>query len=703
MKNKAFKKATSGQNPKFIKSIATAAGLAFAVYLLYSQLFIGFLQFGYKSIDTGDGASYVGILDVQKNKEETSSVFRINEDELLFTIKVTQKQPKYLLFNVNYMDSDATTVRILFKNNDVEVAQDEYTFSQGSSYYKIPKVGIFDELELLVTNKNTITLGINGISTLSTVGMDKQGVLLSLVCFIIVLMGRKILKLRTVKYMGKNVISTFEEFLNFIRVIKIEFATLVCIAILGYGFFCTNFTLSLDEELFWMIKDGSPWVGYGRFGNYFLDKYLTFDSSVMPFVTDILAVSILFISSLLYAFSFYKENKSTEKRNFQYTIFGGLFLTFPFVNGDFMAISVYNLWVSIGYLLTALAVIISRGLKATNRKNEIVLAAIFLTSAISIYQSFISVFIVMFLLLEFQKNLSTTRRILIKDWINAVLIVAMATGIYLILNSLAQKLIIPAYGYLNMLIGWDKGLGVVEILLKTTQGIKDIYLGTYGSSGRILTISVAIFAIFVTTELFLLSTVRRKTIALCISILMFIGPFITVLALGNMLPARSLIGLPLLLGGIWLVLLTNLNSRTLKKVLTLMGAVLLFFQIQFLNALFYGDFLRYQGDVFMGRQIIQQIESQGINYRKYPIVFLGSHKLDSTKLISNINSGGRSFFDDSSQAYRMTYFLRTLGFQVLIPSESDSKKAFNLQPKEIWPQSGSIALEQNIIIIKLSE
>jgi hypothetical protein len=176
-----------------------------------------------------------------------------------------------------------------------------------------------------------------------------------------------------------------------------------------------------------------------------------------------------------------------------------------------------------------------------------------------------------------------------------------------------------------------------------------------------------------------------------------------VIALGNMLPARSLIGLPLLLGGFWLILLTNLNSRIVKNFLTLIGSALLFFQIQYLNALFYGDYLRYQADIFMGRQIIQQIEAQGINYHKYPIVFLGQNKFDSTKLISNVNSGGRSFFDDSSQPYRMTYFLRTLGFQALLPSESDSKKALNLQPKEIWPQPGSIALEQNVIIVKLSE
>jgi hypothetical protein len=169
-----------------------------------------------------------------------------------------------------------------------------------------------------------------------------------------------------------------------------------------------------------------------------------------------------------------------------------------------------------------------------------------------------------------------------------------------------------------------------------------------------------------------------------------------------MLPARSLNGLPLLLGGIWLIILNNLKANFMKKVVFFIATILLFFQIQFLNGLFYGDYLRYQADIFMGRQIIFQIESQGFDYRNNPIVFLGQYKRDTTKLISDTNSGGRSFFDHSSQAYRITYFLRTLGFQVLLPSETESKKGLALQPSETWPHPGSIIKEEDIIIVRLS-
>ena len=105
----------------------------------------------------------------------------------------------------------------------------------------------------------------------------------------------------------------------------------------------------------------------------------------------------------------------------------------------------------------------------------------------------------------------------------------------------------------------------------------------------------------------------------------------------------------------------------------------------------------------MGRQLIHQIETQGINYRQHPIVFLGQHKFDSTKLISKINSGGRSFFDDSSQSYRMTYFLKTLGYQVILPSEAETAKALVLEPIKIWPEPGSVVFKEDLIIVKLSD
>lgn len=682
--------------------ILKATGLALATYILFAQFFIGFVQLDYKSVDTGDGASFSEILESQKNKEPNSYIFKINENELLANLNIESQKPKYLLFSINYLDADSAKVLVSFKKNTLEIAQDRYTITQGENYYKIPKIGSFDEIEIYMKDNFTITLGMNGISTFSRLGMHKQGILLSLCVLLTFLLGRILLRKKSVKNFFSKSQSNIFHFSDFCRNIKREILILVGITLLGYGFFITNFTLSIDEELFWMIKDGSPWVGYGRFGNYFLDKYLTFGSSVMPFVTDALAVVMLFVSALIFAFLFYREQDEKQKSNGKYTIFAGLFLTFPFVNGDFMAFSVYNLWVAIGYFLTALSILFLRSLRESEKILEITFAIFSLAAALSIYQSFISVFLVMFLMLELQKAISSSKGIVFREWMNSGLIMFFALITYFLMNALAQKFITPAYGYIGSLVGWNRDSTYWDVISRVSSGIIEIYLGTYGSSGRILAASVALFLIFILKEILYKHGYLQKIKVLLISMFFLAAPFVTAIALGSMLPARSLSGLPLLLGGIWLIVLTNIKDLSLKRLTIASGAFLLFFQIQYLNALFYGDFLRYQSDISMGRQIIHQIEVNGYDYRRYPIVFLGQHKFDSSKLISEINSGGRSFFDDASQAYRMTYFLRTLGFNVLMPSGVESSKALSQQLDEIWPQPGSVVFRENIIIVKLS-
>jgi hypothetical protein len=694
---------SSFQESNFLRSVIVLLGFPIAVYLLYVQLFIGFIQFGYQSSDTGDGLTYSEILEEQKEKAVSATIFKVSERDLLGTININNKTPRYLAFNVNYMDADEVSILISFKANELEIAQDQFTFTQGISYYKIPDVGTFDKLEFIILNKQTLAMGMNGISTLSALGMNKFGLSLGFLTFFLIILGRVVLRNSSAKDFAMKLMEVKYNFQDFVKTFKSEFLLLVCVGILGYGFLCVNFTLSIDEELFWMIKDGSAWVGYGRFGNYFLDKYFTFDSSVMPFFTDVLAVVILILASLMFSFSFFRENKEKSEKTFKFTIFGGLFLTFPFVNGDFMAFSVYNLWISIGYLLTALAVFFSREFQNSGKKLEIIFAILLLSSAISIYQSFISVFAVIFIILEIQKLISGPKYLPLSRWIIAGITVSASTVIYLVLNTLAQRLITPAYGYLNTLIGWNREMSAFQVLNKVIDAIAGIYLGTYGSSGRILTISVGIFLVFIFCVSINEKSMRQRVGLVFLALLLIIAPFLTVIALGSMLPARSLNGLSLMLGGIWLLILQNVSGTVFKKISITTAAFLLFFQIQFLNSLFYGDYLRYQEDIFMGRQIIHQIETQGIDYRRYPIVFVGQHQFDSTKLISKINSGGRSFFDDSSQPYRMTYFLKTLGYQVILPTEAEKAKALEIELTTIWPEFGSIVFNEDIIIIKLSE
>jgi hypothetical protein len=183
--------------------------------------------------------------------------------------------------------------------------------------------------------------------------------------------------------------------------------------------------------------------------------------------------------------------------------------------------------------------------------------------------------------------------------------------------------------------------------------------------------------------------------------LLVLSPFALTFALGGPLPARSLVALPLYLGAIWWMILRDFRY---SNFLTVIPIVLLIFQLQWLNILFYGDNLRYAQDENLGRSIVHRLETQGINYREYPIVFVGSHLFDSNEMISEINSGGRSFFDDASQVYRMSFFLQTLGYSVILPTVSETSKAIEVSKQmNSWPESNSIRIEQGVIVVKFAD
>jgi hypothetical protein len=124
--------------------------------------------------------------------------------------------------------------------------------------------------------------------------------------------------------------------------------------------------------------------------------------------------------------------------------------------------------------------------------------------------------------------------------------------------------------------------------------------------------------------------------------------------------------------------------------------------------MFYGDYLRYENDIFIGHQIMLSLEENKIDYRKKPIIFVGRRKSDSSKIISNINCGGMSFFEDpfrdKNQMYRITFFLKSLGYDVLNASYEEMEIGRNNADKmNNWPLDGSVKEIDSLILVKLSE
>ena len=688
----------------WLKSVTSVIALGLFTYILYLQVFVGFVNFGLVDKFSGDGASFDQVLSYQVAAGRVgpnSTIFSIQQDDSIASISIGQELPKFLAFNLNYLSTDDIKLKISFQSKGSEVAQDYFTVVQGIKHYKVPNVGSFDTLLITSQNQGLTKMGMNGISALTQLGMNKLALGISLFISLLYVLAVYWKRVMSLTYWANSLQDSIESFKRFVVANRFGLSGLIFIAISGYGFFVTNFTLSIDEELFWMIKDGAPWVGYGRFGNYFLDKYLTIDSSVVPYFTDFFAVAILLLSAVIFLYSWAREQNDIKVKTTHFVIAGGLFLTFPFVNADFMAFSIYNLWLSLGYVFTAVSVILTRSHHRKIISINSLIVVLFLSAAISIYHSFISVYLVILAILELRKVLDKESRPFFSQWLPPIFFLTAATCFYFVMNFFAQRTITAGYGYIGMLVGWNEETNPLITLRGTLDSIVDIYLGKYGTSGRILTILTALFlARIVVASLGSSSLIGALRIYLSSALLIF-APFSVVLLLGNMLPARSLVGLPLFLSGSWLIITTKIEKSHFQNFFATIGFTLIIFQLQYLNMVFYGDYLRYQNDLNLGRSIVAQIEAEGFDYKVFPIVFIGERDIDATKLISTINSGGKSFFDDSSQSYRMTYFLRTIGYPILLPTPDEIQQANSNPPINTWPKKGSLIFDGSVIKIKL--
>jgi hypothetical protein len=689
-----------------LQSVASTLALGLFTYTLFLQVFVGFVNFGLVDKSSGDGASFDQVLSYQTAEGRVgpnSTIFSIKQDDLIASIPIGQELPKFLTFNINYLSTDDMKLKISFQSNASEVAQDYLTVVQGIQHYKVPNVGSFDSLMITSQNQGLTKMGMNGVSALTQLGVNRLALGVSVFISLLYVLAVYWKRVKRQGYWEDSILDSVENFKRFVVANRNGLRGLTFISIAGYGFFVTNFTLSIDEELFWMIKDGAPWVGYGRFGNYFLDRYLTIDSSVVPYFTDFFAVVILLFSAAIFLYSWAREQNEIKVKTAHFVIAGGLFLTFPFVNADFMAFSIYNLWLSLGYVLTAVSVILTRSYHKKIISINSFAVVIFLTAAISIYQSFISVYLIILTILELRKVLEKESRPFFSHWLPPAFFLITATCLYFVLNFFAQRTITAGYGYLGMLVGWNEETNPLITLRGTLDSIVRIYLGSYGTSGRILTILVALFLARI-----LVASIESRSLIAALrvyrsSALVIFAPFSIVLLLGNMLPARSLVGLPLFLSGAWLIITTRIEKSHFQNFFAMIGFILLIFQLQYINMVFYGDYLRYQNDLELGRNIVAQIESEGFDYKVFPIVFIGERDIDTTKLISTINSGGRSFFDDSSQSYRMTYFLRTIGYPILLPTPEEIQQANANPPSNSWPKKDSIIFDGSVIKIKLSD
>jgi hypothetical protein len=167
---------------------------------------------------------------------------------------------------------------------------------------------------------------------------------------------------------------------------------------------------------------------------------------------------------------------------------------------------------------------------------------------------------------------------------------------------------------------------------------------------------------------------------------------------------------------VWLILINSFAVHTKNKSniwfkivrfsIASCALLIVVWQIQLINMLFYGNHLRYELDKQMAHKIAYDVmEKPGFSTGK-PIVFINNYAWQPNKNILVGDVVGHSFFAWGEQTNaRGTFLLNTLGYNfntspIIAVKYKDSKEVSEMPN---WPLQGSVKEFEDAIVIKLAK
>ena len=126
----------------------------------------------------------------------------------------------------------------------------------------------------------------------------------------------------------------------------------------------------------------------------------------------------------------------------------------------------------------------------------------------------------------------------------------------------------------------------------------------------------------------------------------------------------------------------------------------------------YTDSVRYESDVRTAYALMEDLNELGEKAHVYPIVFIGKRPAELNNSCVVGETIGSSFFEQDAEVEprgfystrRMIHFMHVLGGDYHRGDETHALKAAEYSKHmEIWPKEGSIVLQDECIIVKLSD
>ena len=498
-----------------------------------------------------------------------------------------------------------------------------------------------------------------------------------------------------------------EKFKQYISENATQLYAMLFTTILAYGYFITNWALSIDSEIEsfrcpnfenkWLLMTGGYFI-------YVLD--LLHNNSILPFWNDFLSVSFIFLSCMIWLVTI---NCIHQDKRGQF-IFGLIYLISP-IYVFYLRFTTYNISISIGLVLSSLAAyyfvqyLTSRAHHAPCKKN-LILTIIYLYLAICTYQMFAFYWISSFLLIANYQAL--TSALMHQKSYKKSICYSVSFGIGLLLSvlilykttSIVVAYFIPESPYTASLISWGKS-DLSVIINNLWVYYKNLTTHYYFNFFTPVTF---LFSFFFAGSLLLAH--RKNLFFIACFYLFLLSAFFLSMAMGTAMVLRTMQNLPLVLAGTWLMMHYFIKNRFLKKMLVGLVIGATFFNAQYIVKLFYSDNMRFLHDMNYANQLYQfTLQHVGSSIYVKPWVIIGSHPYpnDSDRIFMPGDTMSTSFFEYDYPNIRRDNFMRWLGNQHVSPNNQEEilakKHAVHMGN---FPDHSSIKETKDLIILKIS-
>ena len=486
------------------------------------------------------------------------------------------------------------------------------------------------------------------------------------------------------------------------------FAGAFLFSLVCFGFMLTHHTITIDEET-WILADGSSllWLLQGRFSTQIFNWLFTQNGNYAPFLWDFLSIVLWNLSGIIYAYSLL--GKDSGDKRLPLFFFCSYYSSLPFVVGEILSFSMFNLQVCVAMVFTALAFWRSVCLLKGSGKKEIPVILLLLIFAFGVYQALICVYVtavVGYCLLNFMDGRERLGR---EIGVCASLCIGSIIIYYLI--NMGVVFLTGTADYLEEnYVGWlDEG-GPLRALFMAFANIARVSFGIpvgevkiYG--GVVLCAVTAAFVLFSVWRFFAEKGGRRKAGILFFTAALTAAPFILYLVLGTYKThGRHLLALPLA-GGIeiWLIL-SAIKRSAAKKTAVVVLSYLLFLNARNMNLLFYYGSIGYEHDRTVANQLMYDIKKAGMDYHKKPVVFVGMEDYDSVPIETSDTIGGSVFAWDDVNIANMADILANEGYRIMKPTPEQIKISLDqMEGMREWPMENSIRETDETIIVYFSQ